>query len=103
MSGITPDGIRASEAVSAKASRIAPLWTERAVSALDDWLRARGDAPFTMEEARSSVVIDAPHDLRAWGTVTRLAVQLGLMKNAGATAPAESSRGSQKPLYVSLI
>lgn len=106
MNGVTQAGIDAGNACLAKANAISPDWSERALSALRMW--ASGPVTdFTMDEARAGIAkagtLDAPHDLRAWGPVTRLAVQLGIIKDTGLTAPAASSNGSRKPLYQSLV
>lgn len=94
-------GAMASQACADKADKAAPGWTNRAVELLGRFARHQ-QGVFTIEMARSVIEpeLDAPHDLRAWGSVTRRAVTAGLIKRvSGSTAPAVSSNGSPKPLY----
>lgn len=56
----------------------------------------------TIEMLREVVAaeIDPPHDLRAWGPITKKAMRKDVIQLVrGATAPAASSNGSPKPLY----
>ena len=75
-------------------------WVDLAIGKLREFAAAAND-PFTIERAQSSFAasIPAPKDLRAFGAVTRKACKLGIIRQVG-YAPAVTSNGSPKPLYV---
>jgi hypothetical protein len=75
-----------------------PLWVETAIGFLAEHARTAGE--FTIEQARIALagkVAQAP-DGRAWGHVTRIAIQRGLIVRVG-MARAASSNGSFKATY----
>ena len=85
----------------AAADRTAPGWSERAYDAIRRFAAGQAGA-FTIEMLREVVAaeIDPPHDLRAWGPITKKAMRKDVIQLVrGATAPAASSNGSPKPLY----
>ena len=80
--------------------QVDPLWVETAVLFLAAFAREQVGREFTIEQARVALagkVIEAPN-LRAWGQVTRVALQRGLIKRFG-MARAASSNGSFKATY----
>lgn len=94
------------ERAAGKAERIAPGWIDRATEAVRRYATRhvyRSDEPseFTIERVREFMAgsIEDPPDGRAWGHVTRRAVQLGIIEPTGGYAPAASSNGSPKRLY----
>lgn len=88
-------------AVADKAEAAIPGWTAMAVAALREW--AAGQAGlFTVEMAREAIAdrVPQPHDLRAWGAVTLLAIRDRVIAQVPrAFAGAASSNGSLKPMY----
>jgi hypothetical protein len=81
-----------------------PGWGESALA----WLRFHAEVSegeFTMEQFRqmASMVLPEPPDLRAWGSVTQKAIRQGIIRKTGGYAPAASSNGSPKPLYVGCV
>lgn len=86
-------------AVAAKTERKNAVWVEQAVAALGAFARST-QSGFTIEQARAAIqsALPKPHDLRAWGQVTRMARSKGVIVQYG-HAPAASSNGSPKPLY----
>lgn len=94
-------GTAAGQACVDKADRTAPGWSERAYDAIRHFAAGQAGA-FTIEMLREVVAaeIDPPHDLRAWGPITKKAMRKDVIQLVrGATAPAASSNGSPKPLY----
>lgn len=89
------------ERVAEAAERRIDGWCETACKALREF--AAGQAlPFTIELARGQFAdrIAEPHDLRAWGKVTRMAMSRGyIVKLRGQFFEARSSHGSPKQLY----
>lgn len=83
-----------------RAERCAPFWPGLAVEALRHYALTT-DKPFTIEAARAyfAATLNPPPDERAWGAVTRIARQRGVIEHTGDYAPAASSNGSPKPLY----
>lgn len=82
-----------------KACRVVdPLWIETAVGMLGEYARTAGE--FTIEQARAAVAtkVAAPPDLRAWGQVTRNALDRKIIVHVG-VARAASSNNSFKPAY----
>lgn len=64
-----------------------------------------GDA-WTMEDCRCwshNLGLPAPEELRSWGAVTQKAIRQGIIKPTGQYAPAASSNGSVKMLYVGCV
>lgn len=86
-------------AVAEKADRKSAGWVQAALVELGAYARSAG-CDFTMEQARTAIqgALPKPHDLRAWGQVTREARAKSLIVQIG-YAPAASSNGSPKPLY----
>lgn len=86
-------------AVAAKAERKSAGWVELALAELGEFARST-KGTFTIEQARAAIQdkLPKPHDLRAWGQVTRAARSKGVIVQDG-YAPAASSNGSPKPLY----
>lgn len=89
--------------VAEKAERERPGWCEDAAEALRSFAKAQGGV-FTIEHARLAIVsarlIDKPHDGRAWGKATRMAMAAGYVERVkGQFFPAASSNGSPKPVY----
>lgn len=87
-----------------------PGWGVYAILALDNWLdflkfnELKGS--WTMEECRSfchEQGLREPPDMRAWGSVTQKAIRQGIIRKTGQYAPAASSNGSLKPLYVGCV
>lgn len=75
-------------------------WVEQAVEYVAHYCTRVNPWPFTMDELRSTANdLAAPHDARAWGTVTRQAVARGIIVRTGGYRAAVSSNGSPKPLY----
>lgn len=91
------------ERVADKAERERPGWCEDAAQALRKFASAQGGV-FTIEHARVALLmaeaIDKPHDGRAWGKATRMAMAAGYIERVkGQFFPAASSNGSPKPVY----
>lgn len=62
--------------------------------------------PWTMESFRMWAIacgLAEPPDARAFGAVTRAAIRQGIIRKTGQYAPAASSNGSPKPLYVGCV
>ena len=77
-------------------------WVEEALCLVRLYAASEFTELFTIEQARNwmvPAVLRAPHDARAWGTVTRLAVSRGIIIRTGGYRAAVSSNGSPKPLY----
>lgn len=83
-----------------RAERCAPGWMDLAIEALRRYALSAAK-PFTVEAARAhfAAALTPPPDERAWGAVTRIARQRGVIEHTGSYAPADSSNGSPKPLY----
>lgn len=87
------------------ADRVEPDWSEEAYHAL---CRAAvlfacefgRSTPFTIEMLRQRMTIASPTDERAWGGVTQRAAREQIITKTGHAAPAASSHGSPKPLWV---
>lgn len=54
--------------------------------------------PFIIEQARAKIKIEPPADLRWWGSVTKTAINEGVLWPCG-WAPAKSSHNSPKRMY----
>lgn len=96
-------GERGMDLAADKADRERPGWCADACEALRMFARAQGGV-FTLELARmaleQSEAIDKPHDGRAWGRVTVMAVQRGYIERVkGQVFPAASSNGAAKSVY----
>lgn len=94
---------KAIERVGDKANAERSGWCEDAAEALRKFAVAQGGV-FTVEMARLAIVqggmLDKPHDGRAWGKATRMAVAAGYIERVkGQFFPAASSNGSPKPVY----
>jgi hypothetical protein len=77
-----------------------PGWTERAVERVRVFARAQAGF-FTIEQCRWVLEqeMEQPPELRAWGSVTRMALGRGFIEKTSSRAPAYSSNGSEKPMY----
>lgn len=93
------------ERAARRAERAEPGWIDRAAEAVREVAQVSlahfVAGEFTIEQARAlnSADLPTPPDGRAWGHVTRRAVQLGYIQPTGGYAPAASSNGSPKRLY----
>jgi hypothetical protein len=93
------------ERAAGRAERVVPGWIDSAAEAVRDFVRHNllgMTGEFTIEVARrwaADMGLQDPPDGRAWGHVTRRAVQLGIIEPTGGYAPAASSNGSPKRLY----
>ena len=77
-------------------------WVEEALYLVGLYAASEFTPSFTIEQLREWMVpsvLRAPHDSRAWGTVTRQAVARGIIVRTGGYRAAVSSNGSPKPLY----
>lgn len=76
-------------------------WVDKAVSKLAAFAEKQS-ARFTVEQARIHIAdkLPDPSDLRAWGKVTTEAIRRRVLKPTNDFAPARSSHGSPKRLYV---
>lgn len=98
-------GDRGAERAASKADRAVHGWVDRAAEAVRDFVLhnlAGMTREFTIETVRvraKDFGLPDPPDARAWGHVTRRAVQLGYIEATGGYAPAASSNGSPKRLY----
>lgn len=85
------------------AERRVPGWCELAVGAVRRFAAGHPpEFPFTMEMLRSVVEreIPSPHDRRAWGRVTTMAIKREfIVPMHGRMFPAASSNGACKPVY----
>ncbi len=83
------------------ADRNAPGWTDAALELVRKFARNQGGALFTVETMRWVIQseLPAPPDLRAWGSVSRIAAARGYITKTKRTAPIASSNGSDRPLY----
>lgn len=73
-------------------------WLSDAYAAFARFVK-RTRKPFTIEQARASLRIDEPADLRWWGIVTKAAKRDGLIRPVS-FAPAKSSHHSLKPTWM---
>lgn len=99
VSQATQTGLRAANA---SAISNGPKWSEVALDALVKFAELQPTKPFTIEQARLWLddMVPPPKDGRAWGAVTNQAVRLCRIKKTGQYAPAVSSNGAPKALYV---
>lgn len=72
-------------------------WTQNAVDALRAWASCRGE--FLLEDFRAAGLVPEPPDFHAWGAVTRVAAQQGVIVATGRVKPAYTSNGSLKPTW----
>lgn len=94
-------GHAAAQACADKADKLDPGWIAAAVESLRRFARNQHGC-WTIEQARSVIAeeVTAPHDLRAYGHITRAAIKAGYIERVkGAYAPAASSHSSLKPMY----
>lgn len=85
------------------ANRVVPDWSTKALEALRREVRVRSaDEKFTIEQLRVVVdpLIEKPADARAWGHVTQQAIKRNVIVKTNSYAPAASSNGAPKMLYV---
>lgn len=89
-------------AAEACAQKAGSAWVLQAVETLSARVATMSHADvFTVEEIREQLEIGAPHDLRAWGHVTRECVKRGLIRRVpNMYRGTKSSHGSPKPLYM---
>lgn len=79
-----------------------PGWGDTALVFLTQFAELKM-VPWTMETCRAWCVwagLPEPTELRAWGAVTQKAIRQGIIRKTGQYAPAASSNGSPKPLYI---
>ncbi|MCA0214757.1 MAG: hypothetical protein LCH79_16460 [Proteobacteria bacterium] len=91
------------ERAAARADRKNPGWTEQAADKLLAQVQTiPHKQEFTIEAVRLVIEPDLPPppDKRAWGQVTQAALRRLWILKTGHFAPALSSNGSPKPLYV---
>ena len=81
------------------AEAVEPEWPEVAFDALVRVYQASPEVSMTIEQARQASGLDSPADQRAWGGVVQRMSRRKIIKRAG-YAPAKSSNGSPKPLWV---
>ncbi len=75
-------------------------WSAAALHAIDALSQARVlRGHFTIEEMRAEISIEDPHDLRAWGGVTQMAIKAKIIEPTGEFKGARSSHQSPKPVY----
>lgn len=76
-------------------------WCRQATKALRKFAAGQ-HGMFLIEVARVVIARDLPpvHDARAWGRVTVMALAAGYIVKTKLTAPAASSNGAPKALYV---
>lgn len=87
-----------------RADRADPDWTVRALVAVRQFAASQAKGVmFTVEQMRLALELGGlakPADGRAWGTVTRSAVDAGYIERIrGMSFPAASSNGAEKPVY----
>lgn len=85
-----------------KAERVSPGWGEVAFDAFKRVVQQM-TAPFTIEQIRfvlRSQGIQSPTDERAYGQIVRRASKENIIIKTDKTAPAVSSHGSGKPLWI---
>lgn len=86
-----------------------PGWGERALEYVRLYAEVHVDASgssWTMENCRvwaTHVGLPEAPEARAWGAVTQKAIRQGIIRKTGQYAPAASSNGSPKPLYVGCV
>jgi len=95
-------GLRQAEIVADNANQNNEGWTDLAITALSEYAK-KSNGPFTIESARKNIgaKLPQPHDARAWGQVTRIAIDIRLIERVGYNRAA-SSHGCFKPTYVSV-
>lgn len=80
-------------------------WSELALWYVRQFAASKGVA-WTMESCRTWAYIHGlpkPEEERAFGSVTQKAIRQGIIRKTGQYAPAASSNGSPKPLYVGCV
>lgn len=83
-----------------KAERNSPGWLEMALERVRVFARNQAGL-FTVETMRWVIQgrLPVPPDLRAWGSVTRVAIARGYIERTNRSAPTHSSHGADRPLY----
>lgn len=79
-----------------------PRWGEQALQYVAAFAKDREES-FTMEQCRVFAYflgLPVPAEERSWGSVTQTAVRRKIITKTGKFAPAASSNGSPKPLYL---
>lgn len=74
-------------------------WVREAAKLLGRWFSRRSGA-YTVEQARKTIRIDDPPDLRMWGLATRRALDEGLIRATDLYAKARSSNGAKRRMYI---
>lgn len=83
-----------------KADRIDETWINSATDGLIQFYRENRQGAYKIEEARQFCPpLPDGADARAWGYITRRAINMGMIEKTGEYEPAASSNGSPKPLY----
>lgn len=99
---ISEQGLIGAQLAFDKANRVQPNWGARAYEAFEQAAK-EATAPFTIEQIREQIArmgVEPPSDQRAYGQIVLRAAKLNLIKKTGEFAPARSSHGSPKPLWV---
>lgn len=81
--------------------KINPIWYDRALEALKKFAKQQSSA-FLVESARSIIEAKAPlvGDARVWGPLSSKAIKRGILKPTHEFAPAATSNGAPKRLYI---
>lgn len=99
---ITEQGLIGVQLAFDKVNRLMPDWEARAYEAFTQAAK-QAKSPFTIEQIREQIAkmgIEPPTDQRVYGHIVLRAARLKLIKKTGEFAPARSSHGSAKPLWV---
>ncbi len=95
-------GERMAELAAEKVDYLHAEWCKQALEKLRELARRTYPAAFTIETARLAINLPVPigGDLRAWGSVTTKALDLGYIEHLpGRTERAASSHGAPKLMY----
>jgi len=84
------------------ADRVVAGWSELAYIAMCVAARSFGAQSFTIEQLRRKVEFELPDppDRRAWGSVTRRAINAGVIRKTGSYAPRASGNGTPTMTYL---
>ncbi|MFZ6813560.1 hypothetical protein ACO0K3_03765 [Undibacterium sp. Rencai35W] len=101
---ITNQGFIGAQLAFDHAERVTPGWGVRAYDALVDVVKQKTE-PFTIEQIREAIAksgVEPPPDQRAYGAIVMRAKREKVIAKTGDFAPARSSHGSPKPLWVTI-
>ena len=101
---ISNEGLIGAQLAFDYADRMQPGWGARAY---DAFAQAAKEAtkPFTIEQIREQIAqmgIEPPTDQRAYGQIVLRAARDKVIRKTGDFAPARSSHGSPKPLWIAV-